>query len=219
MKNIKKNLLFTLAICTIIFSFAEKSFAVPAAPSPTCAISALVLDNQKTTKQTIGRDAESSNIEYYAVKLKIKTSSLLQKDGYGSCDDLANSEKDSILRLTEYDKSPINIGDQITGKIKFGGDERLGGYFLSDIKVVVKGPTEIAQTKSLEEISASLIDQKQINAIGNISLDNQSYNITGYRYEKLFWFIPVKLKIQLTINAQDGKIQSVVCPWWSFLAR
>lgn len=134
----KNKMVFPLLVLfSVLISYSE-SLAVPALPRPTCAISATVLDVQKTKPQIGGRGPQYS---YYVVKLKIYDSTVFrqERDAADSfCDDLINSEKDSILSLEDYDKSPIKTGEEINANIKFSGDEWFGGYFLSGIKVLDK---------------------------------------------------------------------------------
>lgn len=226
------------------FSLADISYAVPAAPSPICAIDATVLTVQKV-KTNIGGlgNPPREDFYYYAVKLKIQSSSVYQQEGFGSCDNLINLEQDSILHLTEYDKVPIKAGQKINAKIRFGGDEWFGGYFLSDIKIstvvgqpkpppppvvppvtppVVIPPVQPKViTKSPSEISAMLVEQKQLNVANDIELssDDQQYTVTGYRDAKFLFFIPVSVKVELKINAVNGNIEQVKKPWWAFLVR
>ena len=104
------------------------SYAVPAAPSPICAINATVLTVQKVKTNISGLgQPPRTDFYYYSVKLKI---------GSSSCDNLKNSEQDSILSLVDYDKSPVSVGQKIDAKINFEGDEWFNGYFLSEIKVL-----------------------------------------------------------------------------------
>lgn len=73
--------------------------------------------------------------------------------------------------------------------------------------------------KSSSEISAMLIEQKQLKAVDNIELssDEQQYTVGGYRDAKFLFFIPVSVKVELTINAMNGNIEQVKKSWWAFL--
>ena len=123
-----KNLILSFPILIIIlvisFSLAKVSYAVPAAPSPVCAIDATVLTVQKV-KTNIARlgNPPREDFYYYAVKLKIQSSSVYQQEGFGACDNLINLDQDSKLHLMEYDKAPIKAGQKINAKIRFRGDE------------------------------------------------------------------------------------------------
>ena len=127
-----------LVLFSVLISYSE-SRAVPAPPHPICVINATVLDIQKTKTQIGGRGPNYSYVDHYAVKLKIYNSSVVRQSEFGvSCDKLINSEQDSILHLSEYDKSPIKTGQEINANIEFRGDEWFHGYFLSDIKILDK---------------------------------------------------------------------------------
>ena len=75
--------------------------------------------------------------------------------------------------------------------------------------------------KSTSEISAMLIEQKQLNSVDDIELssDEQQYTVKGYRSAKLFFLIPVSMKVELKINAVNGNIEKIKKPWWAFLVR
>ncbi len=75
--------------------------------------------------------------------------------------------------------------------------------------------------KSSSEISAMLVEQKQLKAVDNIELssDEQQYTVRGYRDAKFLFFIPVSVKVELKINAVNGNIEQVKKSWWAFLVR
>ena len=248
MKLHTKNLILSLPILITIlvmsFSLAKVSYAVPVAPNPICAIDATVLTVQKVKTNIAGLgNPPREDFYYYAVKLKIQNSSVYQQEGFGSCDSLINLDQDSKLNLTEYDKAPIKAGQKINAKIRFGGDEWFNGYFLSDIRIstdvgqpkpppppvvppvippVVVPPVQPKVTiKSSSEISAMLVEQKQLNAVDDIALssDEQQYTARGYRDAKFIFFIPVSVKVELKINAVNGNIEQVKKSWWAFLVR
>lgn len=66
-----------------------------------------------------------------------------------------------------------------------------------------------------------LVEQKQLNAVDDIVLsqDEQQYTAKGYRNAKLFFFIPVSVKVELKVNAVNGNIEQVKKSWWAFLVR
>lgn len=81
---------------------------------------------------------------------------------------------------------------------------------------------DVAPTiKSSSEISAILVEQKQLRAVDDIelSLDEQQYTARGYRDAKFLFFIPVSVKVELKINAVNGNIEQVKKSWWAFLVR
>lgn len=198
--------------------------AVQAAPSPTCDVKATILNVAKKTTN-INR-SEELPIDYYAVKLKIETSSTYQQDGSGSCEDLVDQEANSIVTLSEYGKIPVKVGQEIGARIHHGGDERLGGYFLTNVEILKEGVPTVEEgdesaIKSSQEISDMLIEQKQLKTVENIKLDSdkKQYSATGYRDAKLLFFIPISLKVELKIDALTGEIKQINKPWWGFLVR
>ena len=75
--------------------------------------------------------------------------------------------------------------------------------------------------KSSSEISAMLVEQKQLKAVDDIELssDEQQYTARGYRDAKFLFFIPVSVKVELKINVVNGNIEQVKKSWWAFLVR
>lgn len=135
----RNNVIILILIVGIVFYGVQVANAVPAAPSPTCEIIAKVIKIEKTKIVTPPILQPSDEIEYYRVKLQISEISTYQKEGSRSCDDSyikTAEESGQILTLKEYDKNPISEGREIKAKIHFGGDERFGGYFLSDIQIL-----------------------------------------------------------------------------------
>jgi len=79
----------------------------------------------------------------------------------------------------------------------------------------------VLTTKSSSEISAMLVEQKQLKAVDDIELssDEQQYTVRGYHDAKFLFFIPVSVKVELKINAVNGNIEQVKKSWWAFLVR
>jgi len=131
-----------IIISIFIFIFVSQTVnSVPAPPSPTCEIIAIVLNIQKVGA-VIHKDFvehPQKLLEYYKVKLDILNITTYKQEGVGSCDTsyIEKVEKSgAILTLVEYEKNPIEKGQKIKAKIRFGGDERFSGYFLSDIQIL-----------------------------------------------------------------------------------
>lgn len=83
-------------------------------------------------------NAASQEIEFYLTKLQIISVSTFREEETAKCQNLypANSEKETILILHEYNKTPIVEGQKIKGRIHRRGDERFSGIFLSNISVL-----------------------------------------------------------------------------------
>jgi hypothetical protein len=210
--NTKKVSLYLLSLL-LTFSFVEKSCAVPAIPSPTCTIDATILSLKEISKLN---QASKEYFYYYTVKLKINNSSIDKQIDDLSCDKFKNSETEAILSINDYDKYPIQVGQKIKANIKFDGDERFNGNFLTNIEILEDSKETI---KSSTEIIATIIGQKQITSIESIEFDNSTYNITGYKNTKLLQFIPIEIKLQLSVDARTGIILSRKKPWWYFLTN
>lgn len=59
--------------------------------------------------------------------------------------------------------------------------------------------------------SLSKIELKLVNEI-------PKYEIKTMQKTKLLWIVPVEMEVKTTVNAQNGVIESIEVPWWSFLA-
>lgn len=92
---------------------------------------------------------------------------------------------------------------------------------LDPIISILKPSGEVVQIKTSEAISSLLVEQKLVAYVGDIKWsDNQKqYDVTGYRTVRLFGFIPIKLKLQLVVNAITGAVEHTSRPWWAFLVR
>ena len=117
--------------------------AVPAAPSPTCEITAEVqkLVMERTNIQVLSQPPRQ-DFDYYKVTLDITNINTFQPEGASSCDNsyIEFAEKTGqILKLTEFNKNRIQAGQKIKAKIHFQGDEWLNGYYLSDIQILSYG--------------------------------------------------------------------------------
>jgi hypothetical protein len=119
--------------------------AVPAAPSPTCKVTANVLNSTYQPAyfqedngipcNSGGRDVPSS----YLLQLKINSASTVTEDGSMSCDELypLGKEISVILYNPTRDYSGVKV---IEGDIHFGGDECNGGIFLTNYKIINNEP-------------------------------------------------------------------------------
>lgn len=130
-----KSVIAILVMCIFAIQVVN---AVPAAPSPNCEITANVLKIEMTGTNT-SNESGLATFLYYKVNLDILEIATYKQEGTRLCDNsyIESAEGSSqILTLNEYNKTKISEGQKIKGKIHFGGDELLGGYFLSDIQVV-----------------------------------------------------------------------------------
>lgn len=153
-----KNSILFGSILVVVFLTFQIVMAVPAAPSPTCKITANIVGIEKTRTNFEGRaDPPRQDFDYYKVRLKILEITIYKQEGTLSCDSsyIASAEKSGqILSVGEYDKNLISVGQTIKAKIHFGGDEWFSGYFLSDVEVV----TERKEPQSPLSAIASWVD-------------------------------------------------------------
>jgi hypothetical protein len=213
--------LVRIAIITFFSLFFSSNYvlAVPMAPSPNCEIIADVLDVVKTNARPTIFEPER-NYEYYVVNLKINKISL-NSEGGKNCTDLypVGSIKKTDYSKDDYNKIPLSHGQKISGNIWLGGDERNSGLYLKKVSLLSGDENK---TKMLEptKVSQKLIDNKVIDKVNKIepSADQQTFQIEGQKKVKLFAFIPVRLNIKITTDA-DGNVIKVQKPWWSFLTK
>lgn len=126
-------------------SLVRSAHATQAAQSSVCLITADVFEVTKERELILGSEfyppGPDYYIDYYLAHLKISEISTFKKEpGWmGRCD-RAYAQKvernGAIIRLAEYQKSPIHQGQKIKGYLNFGGDERFHGDFLSGAQVL-----------------------------------------------------------------------------------
>ncbi len=113
-------------------------------------------------------------------------------------------------------------------------DERFSGTFLPNISISSQIPIKIKEDEQKKdekleliniiesfEISKKLIDQKYVDDIDDVLLQSnqKTYKTKGTKKGKLFFFIPVRINIQLEVDAITGRVKEIKKPWWAFLAR
>jgi len=85
-------------------------------------------------------------------------------------------------------------------------------------KIVAVKNTKI---KKAEEITKLLIEKKYADTVERVELNSDFgiYNVVGSRKAALFNLVPVRLKVDIMLDAADGEVFSVRLPWWSFLTK
>lgn len=130
-----------LTITIFMISFV---YAVPAAPSSICEITANVLDVAKK-QAVIGSFVPSPNgeniINYYDINIDIIGISTYKEERNIYCDENYTKNVEShdypvILHEDKYNLTPILVGQRIKARIDFGGDEFFHGYFLSNVNII-----------------------------------------------------------------------------------
>jgi len=127
----------------------------------------------------------------------IKTGDYLK--AYGSFD-----ENTQTLTVTDEGDYIETSTDQTTTQQKNGNGE-------------VKQKTILETSKIIEK----LLNENRITQINSISLqaDQQTYQVTATKRGRLFFFIPIRLNIQMAVDATSGTVKKTKTPWWSFLVR
>ncbi len=134
----KQQLAIPLAFLFIVF-FIGTAYAVPAAPSPTCRISANVLSSEyQQAYSGIGLCNRKISASYL-LKINISNISAVQEDGSRSCTELYPIGKSISVKLYNLTEG-YSRAKTIEGDIHFSGDECNAGIFLANYKVIESEP-------------------------------------------------------------------------------
>lgn len=106
--------------------------------------------------------------------------------------------------------------------VKGGTDEICIPSEILGIEIKDTGLFKETDEGKKEVISPSeALRQSEIDVLEDIELreeqDKLIYEIKGTKRKRLFFIIPVNLKIESKINAETGEILEIKKPWWSFL--
>jgi hypothetical protein len=124
----------------------------------------------------------------------------------------------------------VKVGDKIAGQIAgcpadqgCGNGWTLYEYALGSARGATPRPTTppvvLGQNKNAAEITTQLLQQKQVSGITSMTMNKQKYQVAGYRAVKLLGIFPIKMPVQLVVNAQTGQVESTVSPQWAVLVR
>jgi len=134
----KKILILMLFINILCIPSAQ---GVPAAPSPTCEITAKILNIEKVETKTAPIMMPSRDVEFYRLTLDILNVSTYQQEGDATCQDrygTGPNRNQFKIMMKEYEQisHSLNSGQTIKGKVRFRGDERFHGHFISGVEIV-----------------------------------------------------------------------------------
>lgn len=149
----------------------------------------------------------------------------------------------AIVKVTYTAYPPSPVGDRERKKIQlsfYSGTIKIGDYLKAygsfdkttqtltvadegDYIETSAGRTTTEQKNIIEssKIIENLLNENRAEQVNNISLqaDGKTYNVTATKNGKLFFFIPVRLNIQITVDTVSGAVKETKGPWWSFLVR
>jgi len=130
--------------------------AVPAAPSPTCHITADVKNITLQPSSSCNFPTKRTLSAYYLLQSKIKSVSAIQTDEkFGiTCDQLYLVNKEVSIRTYDDSRDYSKI-KAIEGEINFAGDECTSGIFLKDYN-----PPALKENISTETAVKKTIFQK-----------------------------------------------------------
>jgi len=139
--NSSKFLFSAILIMFINILLIPSAHSVPAAPSPTCELTAKILSIEKIETKTTPIMMPSRDVEFYSLELDILNVSTYYQDGDWSCQNGYGTGPNEIkfkIMMNEYEQisQPLHSGQTIKGKVRFKGDERFHGHFISGIEIV-----------------------------------------------------------------------------------
>lgn len=151
----------------------------------------------------------------------------------GKCVEIFSSfEKESVkteIRNEKKKKIPLSIEKvkEKQGRLKIKTEKSeattLEKMIIKNSKLYLEvKPQTIKEIKVLpEEASSKAVEEIKLDRIEEMELKKEKekpvYSVKGIRKAKLFFLIPVILKIEIKIDAQTNNILLVKKPWWSFL--
>ncbi len=85
------------------------------------------------------------------------------------------------------------------------------------------GTPEPAKPVSVESIKSSLTEQGILDKVESVDGKKEekkiNYAVTGFKKAKLFFLIPVEMRVKISVNGETGAVEKTEKPWWSFLAK
>lgn len=94
-------------------------------------------------------------------------------------------------------------------------------FVVENSKIYMKTSEGNKEIKILpKEASAKVAAVIKVNTI-ELKEESQQpiYSVIGTKQAKLFYFMPVSMRVETKISAESGNVISVKKPWWNFLAR
>lgn len=210
-----------LLFAAITLSYAPV-FASVAAPGALCRITGVIESvtfkdayNESCLKEPYGcpTDMELSHPARYYLDININSVSYISgKTNFKTCE---NTYPIGGAKNVFIDKDKVKVGDIFSANQKIEGIVRssIGNSF--DSYDLITGKDVLGISK----ISEKLIGENY--KVDNISLqaDRRTYEVAASKNGKLFFFVPIHLDFQITVDATAGEIKMIKKPWWAFLAR
>ena len=91
-------------------------------------------------------------------------------------------------------------------------------------KIMIKvSPEKTVEIVSAQPAIDSISEELGLEEVGDVELEIKNekpkYVISAKKKGKLFAIISINLNIKVDVNAENGNIEKVEKPWWSFLVR
>ena len=211
--------------------------ASPPAPTPLCQITGVIKSvtfkdayDEPCLKEPYGcpTDMELHHPARYYLDVNINSVSYISGEtNFNTCSNMypVGSVKNIFIA-----KDKVKVGDtfssnkEIEGVVQSFWGSSFDWYNLTtEVTKPIKQEDGGQQKSILEtsQISEKLIGENYINKVDNISLkrNKQTYEVTASKNGKLFFFIPINLSFQITVDATSGEVKEIKKPWWTFLVR
>ncbi len=130
-----------LVLAGFVFALCAKNIlAVPAAPSPSCEVTAEVLEIKKESRWIERTNDSPRKVSYFVLKardIKISTdaASSVKQDGFCENTMKAIVERDNGILIVRED-TPLSLGQKFKAKVHWDGDEHWQGTFASNIQIL-----------------------------------------------------------------------------------
>ncbi len=138
--------------------------------------------------------------------------------------DAANSETGAGSGQTEKGRSIVEITrnkEQQTMSINVGETKALttAEVIIKERKLYVKSGATEKQVKIMPNTASEIAVERLGNLGFTIELkETGNYELKAEKQARLLFIFPLTAQVSANINAENGKINSINKPWWSFLA-
>jgi len=198
-------------------------FASPPVPTPICQITGVIKSvtfkdayNEPCLEEPYGcpTDTELRHPARYYLDINITSVSYISGEtNFNTCENMypAGSMKKIFIG-----KDKVNIGDTFSVNQKIEGIVR--SFWGSSFDSYSLKPEDILDASKITE---KLLEENRAEQVNSISFQTkeQTYKVTATKNGKLFFFIPVRLNVQMTVDATNGEVKETKRPWWTFLVR
>lgn len=211
-------------------------FASPPAPASLCQITGTIKSvsfkdayDEPCLKEPYGCPTDTELHHPARYYLDVSINSVAYINGGTNLNSCENMYQVGSVKNIFINKDRVKIGDTFSVNQKIEGIARSfwGSSFDS---YILKTETPTGQKNGdneenqeniikVSKVNEKLINENHVEQVNSISLQasEKTYNVTATKIGKLFFFIPVRLNIQMTVDATNGEIKEMKKSWWAFL--